>query len=125
MFVLQKLFIFLILINLLNSIVDDITALPINVLKSFKNNIIGKCEYKQIVPPSSILINNNEFSTSLEFSLLYPSKEEINDYKSLPHILTGSNEALGLGIVKGVPIAEKWSQSNTNSWQLPSTHPRL
>jgi hypothetical protein len=123
MFLLPHLLIFLISIKVINSIHADIASLPTNVLKSFKNNIIGKCKYNQIVPPSSIL-NNNEFSTSLEFELLFPSKEEIYDYKSLPHIYTGSNEALGLGIVNGVPFGEKWSQSNTNSWQLPPTHPR-
>jgi hypothetical protein len=52
------------------------------------------------------------------------TESERREYEKLPETITKSNPKLGLGIVKGVPQADKWANNTKNSWQLSPDHPR-
>jgi hypothetical protein len=87
---------------------------------SVSANLFGGCKWQAVSSASTQEVEVDTFQVIAS----RPSESERSQYEKVPETLTKSNPKLGLGIVKGIPQAEKWANNTKNSWQLAADHPR-
>jgi len=100
--------------------VHDIVGQWESKVASVKGNLFGTCTWNSISQSNNIQMDPGQFYVVS----IKPAEEELVSYGSLLGMLTKTNPALGAGIVKGVPQADKWANQSGNSWQLAPDHPR-
>jgi hypothetical protein len=91
-----------------------------NLTVSIAQNAFGNCPLQLISLASTVAPASN----TLQVMDMTPDETELQAFNKVPNTLTRSNPMLGMGMVAGKSIADRWANQSSNSWQLSPDHPR-